>query len=492
MLTISLQPKQKTLKNAIEFGNFEWIGYGGARGGAKSHAVRSLAIFFGWKYKIQSLIFRRYRDDLLKNHVYPLLRAYPSLRDYFNKTELTFYHPETRSPILKFDYTEREEDIEKVGQGTEYQLVFIDEATQSTQGMIEYLSTCCRDPYGLFPSPAKVICTMNPGGVGHAYIKRVFVDRIFHDYEKPESYYFIQAHVWDNIFWALGALKRDGFTAEDYYGWPEEKRIEYTLGADAPYVRRLKALPYDLMMANLYGDWEIFGGSFFPDFSRKLEIEPFEIPVDWKLVSSIDPGWSSPCSYGVHAMDYERNFYRLFTYYEAGRSPGENAEAIFQQHNNFTPLQGRKPSQVISGHDAFAKKDRYAILAHELTFADILKSVWDEHKWFPSIQRGSTDRKQRWFAWKQLQRDGQWMYFKDYNTPLVTEATAVLQDKNDPDDIQGKGRDPEVSDHALDECGMGILSQWIPRKAEEVPEVNREFRPPQRGPKPRDRREFWK
>ena len=223
-INLALQPKQRLLKDIIEYDNqYETIGFGGARGGAKSYAIRGLAVYFGLKYHIQSLIFRRYSDDLLKNHVYPMLSLYPELRPYFNKTEKTLYHPDTGSPIIKFDYADREDEIEKVGQGTEYPLVFIDEATQSTQGMIEYLTTCNRDSKGLLPSAAKTILTMNPGGVGHAYVKRVMVDRIYQGNEEPSTYFFIQASVWDNIFWSLPELRKRNITVDDYYRkWTDE------------------------------------------------------------------------------------------------------------------------------------------------------------------------------------------------------------------------------------------------------------------------------
>ena len=34
--------------------------------------------------------------------------------------------------------------------------------------------------------------TCNPGGVGHAYIKRLFIDRRYKEGERPEDYRFIR------------------------------------------------------------------------------------------------------------------------------------------------------------------------------------------------------------------------------------------------------------------------------------------------------------
>ena len=163
-VNLELLPKQQMLYAAIKFNNKDQvIGFGGARGGSKSHAIRTLALLFGLQFGIQSLIFRRYSDDLLKNHIYPMLATFPFLRDFFNKTEKVLYHPKTKNPIIKFDYAETYDEIEKVAQGTEYPLIFVDEATQITQQMIEFLFTANRDSKGLFPSKAKTILTINPG-----------------------------------------------------------------------------------------------------------------------------------------------------------------------------------------------------------------------------------------------------------------------------------------------------------------------------------------
>ena len=151
-LNIELLPKQQHLRGAVLYNEQDQvIGFGGARGGSKSHAIRSLALSLGLEHGLQSLIFRKFADDLLKNHIYPMLAMYPFLRDYFNKSEKVLYHPITRQPIIKFDYAETYDEIEKVAQGTEYPLIFVDEATQISQEMIEFLFTANRDSHGLFP-----------------------------------------------------------------------------------------------------------------------------------------------------------------------------------------------------------------------------------------------------------------------------------------------------------------------------------------------------
>ena len=272
-VNLELLPKQQMLYAAIKFNNKDQvIGFGGARGGSKSHAIRTLALLFGLQFGIQSLIFRRYSDDLLKNHIYPMLATFPFLRDFFNKTEKVLYHPKTKNPIVKFDYAETYDEIEKVAQGTEYPLIFVDEATQITQQMIEFLFTANRDSKGLFPSKAKTILTMNPGGVGHTYIKRILIDKLHTPEEKERGFYFIQSSVWDNVFWSLRELYKQGYSAKQYYNeWTEEQRKEFTI-AYSDYAKNLKALPKAKREAFLYGSWNVIEGIFFDEFMPEVHI----------------------------------------------------------------------------------------------------------------------------------------------------------------------------------------------------------------------------
>ena len=110
---------------------------------------------------------------------------------------------------------------------------------------------------------ARAILTGNPGGIGHAWLKRIFVERKFKEEERPEDYTFIQAFVQDN---------------------------QALLENDPDYVHRLKTEPNEaLRRAFLYGDWDIFAGQFFSEISRTVHlIKPFNIPHHWTRFGAYD------------------------------------------------------------------------------------------------------------------------------------------------------------------------------------------------------------
>lgn len=482
-LNIWLQPKQQELLEAVLFSSFIYLGYGGARGGAKSHGVRDVAATISFKLNLTVLIFRRIREELLNNHVYPFLKHYPFLRKYFNKQELVIYHPITGLPAIKFGYAETNEDIEKF-QGTEYAVIFIDEATKCTQYQIEFLSTCNRDPQEIFVP--KMVLTMNPGGVSHAYVKRIFIDKVYLPNENPSDYYFIQAFVWDNWYWVRKQLRleveellnkaknkieysKEEFTkimTTMYYSWTDEKRKEYCL-KHSSYAKRLSTLPHDLMMAFLLGDWTVFAGMFFKGLDIKKQIiKPFKIPDGWKLYASLDPGFSSPCSFSISAVDYDWNIYRVANYYESGRSAPQHAEAVYSFIKNLKLTNGRMPERIVADPSAWQKRDRFAAVEDLRTFAD----HFNEAGIF--LEKGVNDRVTGWWNMKDFmtrkEKDGKHKYliFDGYNKPFVDQLLGTMSDNKQSEDIEGRGNNPDVEDHAIDEerYKLMMVSESIPAK----------------------------
>ena len=54
---------------------------------------------------------------------------------------------------------------------------------------------------GVGPGVCKRIYTFNPGGIGTAYLRRVFHLRDFMDNERAGDFLFIQGFGWDNYEW---------------------------------------------------------------------------------------------------------------------------------------------------------------------------------------------------------------------------------------------------------------------------------------------------
>lgn len=259
--------------------------YGGARGGGKSWAMRTKLVMLAARYPgIQILLMRRTLPELRENHVRPLqelLTGYAVYRQAGNE----FLFP--NGSRIRCGYCEAENDVYQY-QGQAYDVIGLEEATLFTESQRDFIVTCNRPPDAARPiiSP-RMYYTCNPGGVGHAWVKRLFIDKDYRESERPEDYAFIPATVYDN---------------------------KYLIAADPDYVRQLENLPEDLRRAHLEGDWDVLAGQYFREWRRGHHVvEPFAIPDWWQRFRSIDWGYNDPCAVYWHAVDPEG---RVYTYRE--------------------------------------------------------------------------------------------------------------------------------------------------------------------------------
>ena len=174
------------------------------------------------------------------------------------------------------------------------------------------------------------------------------------------------------------------------------------------------------------------------------------------MVLSIDPAWSGTFSAGLKAIDFEGKQYRIATYYEIGRGMQQNVNGVIEFIKDCKYTRGKMPDICIGGLDCWAKHDRYAIIGEELTYADLFE------KKGITLSKAVTDRVPGWGAWKNLMTEGRWFYFANLNEPLVDEIQAAEHDEKAVEDIKGRGNDPEVIDHALDEERYSVMATYTP------------------------------
>ena len=279
------------------------IAYGGARGGGKSWAVRTKSKLLAFRYPgIKILIVRKTYKELQNNHIEQLTAELAGFAKY-NRSDKMFRFP--NGSTISFGYCANEGDLGQY-QGAEYDVVFVVEAGQLQESWIRKINLCVRGTNGF---PKRTYYTLNPGGPGHAYFKRVFVDRNFNPDEDPDDYFFIQAKVEDN---------------------------KALMDTQPDYLRELENLPPTLRAAWKDGRWDVYEGQFFEDFRDVPEhykdrrwthvIEPFEIPDGWTICRSYDFGYGKPFSCAWWAVDYDGTIYRIMELYGCTRTPNEGVK----------------------------------------------------------------------------------------------------------------------------------------------------------------------
>ncbi len=266
------------------------IGFGGARGGSKSHLARNAMLMRRLIFpNTQGLLFRRTVKDLRENHTQKLLSEHPWLSEFYAEVKGEFAFPNGSRIVL--GYAEYTQDIYRY-RGHEYDDVFVDEAAEADPEQLKFLRTVNRKSgKRSTQKQPKTLYTFNPGGPAHDYLKRLFIDRDnYQEGERPESYHFVQAYLWDNYQWVADVPAKYRKTQRAYYNMPEKERQEYALEY-AGYANDLKALDEYQRKAAIFGDWNSFAGQFFGKWSPELHvIPPMEIPPWWTRLVAIDYG----------------------------------------------------------------------------------------------------------------------------------------------------------------------------------------------------------
>lgn len=319
-LVFNLQPKQKRFRKSIEETPITF--YGGAKGGGKSKGLQLIMLMRRFKYKgSHGAIFRRTYPELEGNHIRPLFEEFPQLRPYWSEQKKLLSLP--NGSTLQFCHCNNETDVD-LYQGREFHDLAIDEAGQWTEAMFRKLMGSNRSSKpGI---KARAILTGNPGGIGHGWLKRLFIERRFTAIERPDDYVFIQALVDDNP-----ALLKN----------------------DPDYVHRLEAEPNEaLRKAYRFGDWDIFAGQFFTEIRRDIHyIAPFSIPNRWNKFGSYDFGFNHPAAFGWFATDEDGNTYLYREHIQAALRIDQFAKEI----KSFPETEGLYP--IVAGHDCWAKKN---------------------------------------------------------------------------------------------------------------------------------------
>lgn len=268
--------------------------YGGAAGGGKSHVLRAVAILCACEIPgVQVYLFRRQFPDLKKNHLegpngFRRLLADMVLRNLVkfrnDETELRFWN----GSVIYLCHCQNEADVYKY-QGAEIHVLLIDELTLFTETIYRFLRGRLRVPGLKLPKKYVgklpfILAGSNPGNIGHAWVKRMFIN-----FAEPMA---IKEAANDD-----GGMKRQFIPAllED-----NPSMAQY----DPDYEKRLDGLGNpELVKAMRWGVWDVIAGAALERLDRKVHmLRPFTPPKHLLRFTSIDWGSSKPYSVGWYCV----------------------------------------------------------------------------------------------------------------------------------------------------------------------------------------------
>ena len=260
--------------------------FGGAAGGGKSYGQLVDTLLYALRYPgSKQLVLRRSFAELDKSLIRSSMEIFP--RDIYSFNSSSHVGRFKNGSIVDFGYCAYESDVYQY-QSAEYDQIRFDELTHFTEGQYLYLISRLR---GANRFPKQVKSSTNPGGIGHTWVKERFID------PAPPGEAFSGGGGLTRIF--IPSLLSDNSFLEKN---------------DPSYRQRLMALPKRERLALLDGDWNIFDGQYFAEFSRDAHVcEPFAIPPHWRRFRTIDYGLDRlACLWIALSPDGKSYVYREF------------------------------------------------------------------------------------------------------------------------------------------------------------------------------------
>ncbi len=214
----------------------------------------------------------------------------------------------------------------------EFGAVCVDELTRNEEKVFDFLRMRLRWP-GI--EETKFMAATNPGGIGHQWVKRLWIDRDFPPglRDRSDQFAYVRALATDNPHNA------------------------------ASYLTELASLPPNLRAAYYEGLWSSFAGQVFAEWREEIHVvSPFEIPSWWRRWGSNDPGYTDPSVWYWFAADQDGNIYcyREATFYSivpSEQARQVNALSVRREGGHEIP---ERIESWVTGMDAFVMRDRHS------------------------------------------------------------------------------------------------------------------------------------
>jgi phage terminase large subunit len=215
------------------------LGYGGARGGAKSHAtLAQIGLDDCQRYAgIKVLLLRRVGKAVRESFEDLRIRVLGGVPHDYRRSDGVLEFSNGSKIVLGHFHSENDIDSYL---GLEYDVIAVEEATTLSTNKYKAIRTCLRtSKLGWRP---RMYSTTNPGGIGHAWYKAMFITPFRQRRESDTR--FVPATVDDNRFVNPEYRK----TLDELTGW--QKR------------------------AWRFGDWDIAAGQFFTTWREAGHVVP--------------------------------------------------------------------------------------------------------------------------------------------------------------------------------------------------------------------------
>lgn len=451
------------------------IFYGGARGGGKTESSIGDWLQHSAQYGEAAIgIFVRRKLTQLSEVIARTKQIFKPLGATYNEQQKTWTMP--GGARLRFVYLERDSDAEEY-QGHNYTRVYVEEVTNfPSSAPIDKLRATLRSGSGV---PVGMRLTGNPGGAGHNWVKRRYID------PDPRGFKLITESM-DIEYLENGVLVKQVVSLDRVFIPSKISDNQLLMRNDPTYILRLRQSgSAALVKAWLEGNWDIVDGAFFDEWDQAKHVLETQfwlkkIPLSAPRFRAFDWGSAKPFSCGWYAISdgtwgLPKN--ALLKYHEWYGATGPNKGLKLQAQDVAQGIKEREKDmdRVIKygvADPSIYIQDGGPSIAQMMAIKGIQWRRAD-NKRIAGAEQMHIRLKGDYFRQSAEWEPGAWdqwtpmLYFLDCCEDSIRTIPTLQHDEDNPEDL-----DTEAEDHAYDETRYGVMSRpWLPRV--QPPEASR-------------------
>ena len=260
--------------------------YGGSAGGGKSFAMLADPLRYMGHPAFSGLLLRHTTEEL-RELIFKSQELYPKVWKGIKWSERKMQWVAPSGARLWMSYLDRDQDVMRY-QGLAFSWIGFDELTQwSSPFAWNYMRSRLRSTASDLPIFMRA--TTNPGGIGHQWVKKMFIDPA----PFGESFDATDIETGEILKYPAGHSKAGKALFKRRF-IPARLSDNPYLSESGDYEAMLLSLPEHQRKQLLEGDWDIKEGAAFTEFDRKIHVvKPFPIPNNWVKFRACDYGYGS-------------------------------------------------------------------------------------------------------------------------------------------------------------------------------------------------------
>ena len=413
--------------------------YGGAAGGGKSYAMLADPLRFMGHPSFSGLLLRHTNEEL-RELVWKSQEMYPKIWPGIKWSERKMQWTAPSGARLWFSYLDRDEDVMRY-QGQAFSWIGFDELTQWHSPFAwDYMRSRLRSTAPDLPIYMRA--TTNPGGPGHQWVKKMFIDpapagKAFHatEIESGKTLAYPSGH------------SRAG---EPLF----KRRFIPAMLTDNPYLydqgdyeAMLLSLPEHQRKQLLEGNWDVAEGAAFPEFDRSIHTtDPYDIPRNWVKFRACDYGYGSFSAVVWFACTPDEQLVVYRELYVSKVLATDLADMVLELEEN----DGNIKYGVLDSSCWHKRGDIGPSLAEQM--------IQRGCRWRPSDRSAGSRKAGKNELHRRLQVDEfseePRMVIFNNCTNIISQLPSLPLDKKNPEDV-----DTKAEDHLYDALRYGIMSR---------------------------------